>query len=823
MPQILAEAATHIAPLTDKWPEARDRNRPTEAAKSIHRKTAHLARLWITERLTALAWFPRLQVVNLKTSSSLIALCMAGTLCLGCKKSGDTPSTSAVPYAETPAAAPAKPSVRTKLKTLRPLLNEAARAELHAGGVFIDMGTADQHKFTRGGWSTGWGANTSEGSATLAQVEGGNTALDVDFLQPVSEVVLHARSSVAGQMVTLYFDGKATQSVAVPAAFADVRLSVGATPSTAGRHNVRLVWKSDGKPRAQIDWVWFPETAGGKAPLPVPRVMPLRMGNSSRRALVAPTPRTYSYYLEPPIGLPAQLVFDYGSSVGAEFAVRVTDGAEKTNELFKDKGTADWQEATVELTAYAGKALRIDLVTTGGEGVTGWGEPELMVTPDRAPAPVASAGKAKNLVFILIDTQRADEFGPINPTNTTDTPSYDELAKSSLVFTHAYNNENWTKPSVATSLTGLYPTTHTAKTDTASLPEAAELISEHLKKEGFNTVGLVANGYVSEKFGFQYGWDYFRNFIRENLRSEADNVYGEAIKWVKERKTDDRFFLYVHTIDPHVSYKADEAYVKRYHPAPYTGPLGKSIETEEQIKLGKEPTKFSDNDRDWVRSLYHAEVTFHDEQMGKFLAVLKEMNLMKDTMVIITNDHGEELGDHGRFGHGHSLHDELLHAPLLFHYEPIFKSAQFEDVVEHVDLAPTLVDALGVSPMKDADGVSMLPRLRGESVDLPGTAISEFAEGRRAIHVGGWKFERSIGTLRELYDIRNDVGEKTNLVEKNLIALRMCEIHLGEGLATPNKRRRLQNTSERKRFEAQKADIDPEMRRQLEALGYFGD
>jgi len=753
---------------------------------------------------------------------SLIALGLAGTLGLGCKKEGATTSPT-TPAAETPAEAPSKPSVRPKLKTLRPLLNEAARAELNAGGLFIDMGTADQHKFTRGGWSTGWGANTSDGAATLATVEGGNTALDVDFLQPISEVVLHARSAVAGQMVTLYFDGKATQSVAVPAAFGDVRLSVGATPSTAGRHNVRLVWKSEGSPRAQVDWIWFAETAGAKAPLPVPRVMPLRMGSASRRAIVAPTARTYSYYLEPPQGVPAQLVFDYGSSVGADFAVRVTQDGSKAAELFTGKGSAGWQEAVVDLAAYAGKAVRLDLVTTGGEGVTGWGEPELMVTPDKAPAPVASAGKAKNLVFILIDTQRADEFGPINPNNKTDTPVYDELAKSSLVFTSAYDNENWTKPSVATSLTGLYPTTHTAKTDTASVPEAAELISEHLKKEGFNTAGLVANGYVSEKFGFQYGWDYFRNFIRENLRSEADNVYGEATKWLKERKGDDRFFLYIHTIDPHVSYKADEQYVKRYFPEPYTGSLGKSIETEEQIKLGKEPTKFTDTDRAWVRAQYHAEVTYHDEQMGKFLAVLKEMNLMKDTMVIVTNDHGEELGDHGRFGHGHSLHDELLHAPLLFHYEPIFKAGQFEDVVEHVDLSPTLVDILGVSPMKDADGVSMLPRLRGESADLPGTAISEFAEGRRAIHVGGWKFERSTGTLRELYDIRNDANEQTNVIDKNLIALRMCEIHLGEGLATPNKRRRMQNTTERKRLEAKKADIDPEMRRQLEALGYFGD
>ncbi|MCG5055754.1 MAG: sulfatase-like hydrolase/transferase [Myxococcales bacterium] len=758
--------------------------------------------------------------------STMLRVALCALALAACKSSKTTTEPGApAPTASADNTAPPAPqrvSVRPKLRTVRPLLAEAPRAELDVDGLFVDMGTAEQHKYTRGGWGTGWGDNGSRDGATFGRALASNTALDVELMRPATSLVVQARSDVPGQKVTLYLDGKAIASADVGSDFAAVVFPF-SSPVEAGRHSLRLLFKQPGDVRAEVNWLHLPVDATAKAPLAVPRVMPIKVGQSPKRALVAPSSRTYGFYVQPPKG--ARLVFDYGSTVDTTFMVRVaTDGAVPA-ELWAGKATSSWNEAEVDLSAYAGKAIRLELATTGAQGVTGWGEPELMVRPEDLAEPLALEAPTppKNVVFLLIDTQRADVFDAFNPNNGVSTPAYDGLAAKSLVFTKAYDNENWTKPSVATSLTGVYPVTHDTKSDSASLPEGLEMASQKFKSEGFTTAGFVANGYVSDKFGFDKGWDMFRNYIREGRKTDAENVFKDALAWLEERKPEERTFLYIQTIDPHVPYRTDETYTKPYFAEAYKGKLGPSIEAEEQIALSKTPDKFTDEDRRWVRAQYQAEVTYHDTMLGNFLKALEDKGRLSDTLFVITNDHGEEIGDHGRWGHGHSLYEELLRAPLLMHHPALFKAGQFQDVVEHVDLVPTLVDAMGLSPMKGADGMSLLPALRGEPVQWPLYAVAEFQEAKRALRVGDWKLIRSTGSLRELYDLANDPGETKDVSKEHPIALRLTEVHMGEAAANPRKRQRLDDAATRQRFTAGRANIDPEMRRQLEALGYFGE
>lgn len=756
---------------------------------------------------------------------SFLALASAVALGSTACKSKTPPSGTASPEratAEAPVKESAKPSVRPTLRTLRPLLPEAARAEVDMDGLLIDMGTADQQKYTRGGWGTGWGENGTADGVTFARATGSNPALDLQLMGPSNKVVVRGRSAVPGQKITLYFDGKAIKSEDLGSEWGEVSFALPAT-AEPGRHGIRFVFKAAGESRADIDWVHVARPEVTKSPLAVPRVMPLKVGRAPRRALVAPSARTYAFYLQPLTG--SRLVFDFASNVDTTFVVRAsTDGAE-TQELFRQKATGDWQEANVDLTGLAGKVVRLELTTEGGEGLTGWGEPEIMLPPDAMPAPVATEGAApRNLVFLLIDTQRADAFKTFNDKSDFQTPHFDALAARSLAFNAAYNNENWTKPSVATSLTGVYPVTHDTKSDGAALPEALEMVSQKLKADGFKTAGFVANGYVSDKFGFDKGWDLFRNYIREGRRTEAENVFKDALEWIEKVGPEDRFFTYIQTIDPHVPYRSDEVYTKMFFEGAYKGKLGPSIEAEEQIALSKTPEKFTDEDRKWVRAQYQAEVSYHDAMLGNFIKALEEKGRLADTIFVVTNDHGEEIGDHGRWGHGHSLYEELLRAPLVVHYDPLFKPGQtFGEVVEHVDLMPTMVDALGLAPMKGADGVSLMPALKGEPTQWPLYSLSEFQTAKRALRVGTWKLVRSTGSGKELYDIQNDPGETKDLSGSHPLALRYCEVHMGEGMASPQKRQRLEDAATRQRFTAGRAQIDPEMRRQLEALGYFGE
>jgi len=455
--------------------------------------------------------------------------------------------------------------------------------------------------------------------------------------------------------------------------------------------------------------------------------------------------------------------------------------------------------------------------------MAGWGEPEIMIEGQHRPAPVAATKPPRNVVFVLIDTARADVFEPFAPGNEVDTKAYDELAKSSTVFTNAYDNENWTKPSVATLLSGLYPSTHDTKKDPSVLPDEIELLSERLHDEGFATGGFVANGFVSDRFGFEQGWDAFTNYIRENKKSEAEYVYADALAWIDEHREDGRFFAYIQTIDPHVVYRVGRDYTSRYYDGNYTGPLGSSVSGEEQAAISKGKMKASADDLAWLKALYYGEVSYHDEQLGLFLEALRERGLLDDTLLVVTNDHGEELYDHGRLGHGHSLYEELLRAPLLLRYPPVFEAGRrVSDIVEAVDLAPTILEVLDLRPLSDADGISLLPLLRGEPIQRPTYAISEFLEGRRSLRVANWKLERSSGDSVKLFDLDADPGEQTNLADTRPIARRLCDVMFGEGLANTDKSQRLERVGPKRRFQAGEAQIDTELRKQLEALGYFG-
>ncbi|MEM1349549.1 MAG: sulfatase, partial [Myxococcota bacterium] len=484
---------------------------------------------------------------------------------------------------------------------------------------------------------------------------------------------------------------------------------------------------------------------------------------------------------------------------------------------------AEWSEGSVDLSSYAGKAIRLELEIQGmGEGA-GWGEPEVMI-PEGPEAPEIADRRAvpKNLVYILIDTVRADVFEPIGGEGSkVHTPTFDALTKDSIVFSRAFAHENWTKPSVATLLSGLYPTTHDTNGEEETVPEAVEFISERMQKAGFATGAFIANGYVSRDFGFNQGWDEFVNFIREKKGTTAKYVYRTAMEWLRKNRNKP-FFLYIHTIDPHVPYSVAEEYTSRYYEGDYKGKVGATLGGLEQEEL-VESGSLTQEDHEWIKALYYGEVTYHDEYMASVLERLKEYDLLEDTLVVISHDHGEELNDHGGLGHRHTLYDELLRGPLLMRFPKRLPRGHVNDeLVEYVDLAPTLLDIMGLEPSKDQEGLSMIPLIEGREVPRPRYVVSEFLDDRRAVRVGRWKMIRSDTEVEMLFDIEADPGEQTNLMDKAPVGLRTTQVYLGEALANPNKKKRLLNTLAGKKFTSDKIVVDGELKKQLEALGYFG-
>ncbi len=722
-----------------------------------------------------------------------------------------------------PAEAKQPPSARKGKDTLRSLLDEAPRAELDAGGLLIDMGGPDQYKYTRGDWKTGWGnSELSPDGVNFAAVPGRKASVELWADGAIAEVVARMRSDVPGQRVSLMIDGKDIGSGDIGADWTLVRAKVPASMATANKQLTVSVLM--GKPsqgaRAQLDWLWLSDTAGAEPVAPIARVMPIQIGKRTRRALPAPTARSYHYYVEVPAD--SSLVFDYGSDAAVSFKVSLqADGAEPV-QLFSETAKAgDWTEGVVDLSAHAGKVVRLSLTTEGEPTRAGWGEPDIML--NKPPAALPPTGdKPRNVIVVLIDTARADAFKPFNPDTKVHAPAYNAFADDAVVFQRAYNNENWTKPSVTTTLTGLYPVSHDTKRDPSVLPDEVELISERLKKEGFATAAFIANGFISDKFGFLQGWDSFVNYIREGKPSDAEYVFGDALAWLDEHQNE-QFFLYIQTIDPHVVYRVDRSYSKRYYEGDYKGWLPSAITAAHQVDISKGKKPGTPDDIAWLSAQYYGEISYHDEHFGLFIEELRKRGLLDNSLVVVTNDHGEELYEHGRLGHGHSLYEELLRAPLVMRFPAVLGPPRVvTEIVENVDVTPTILDVLGLSPLADADGASLLPLVRREPVQRPFYAVSEFLEAKRSIRVANYKMERGAGTYIKMYDLAADPGETADVSDKLPIARRLLEVHMGEALASPDKRKRLDRPSAKRRFQAGEAKIDPALRRQLEALGYFG-
>ncbi len=443
-----------------------------------------------------------LSTSTFRTSFFALALGASLSFGAGCSKDSESDTETATKVKdgkstdskEGKAPAKRKASERPKYSSYRPLLAESARAELDLGGLFIDFGTADQHKYTRGGWKTGWASSKNDSGITYAPADARKS--DVNVVIPgdgeIKEVIIRGRTKVAGQVLTVYVDGERIGDGKFESDWSTIRIPAkGLTP---GLHGIDYVFNKSGAVRADVDWMLLAREAGAKEPIVMPRVIPVRLNKSPMRALIAPSSRSYSFFMQPPAD--AKLVFDYGSEKGATFKVLAQTDGGKSEELWSSVGKNEWQEVVIDLAAYAGKAMRLSLVTEGADGVAGWGEPEIMLS--KAPTPAMKEGKGpKNVILILMDTNRADNFAAFNPKNKVKTPAFDAFAAESVVFQNAYNQENWTKPSVATTLTGTYPDTHQTKKDSSALPAEVEMISEHLKAEGFQTAGFVANGYVS--------------------------------------------------------------------------------------------------------------------------------------------------------------------------------------------------------------------------------------------------------------------------------------------------------------------------------------
>lgn len=698
-----------------------------------------------------------------------------------------------------------------------------------AGGLFVDFGTAARAKYTMGDWHSGWAEDAViDGSSVTCFGKSGRVELPV-LGSPPTAVRIRA-TSLGGTKLTLYLNGTAIRTVDVAArgGFEELVVSIPQERARAFSKPSVLLLRGDrvGSDRGHkgsfaVDWLRLEGAAGdGRGLVRVaPTPTAITASSVTRNAVMVPAGGELAWHAEVPSRGTLILGAVAEGATKAQLVVSAQVDGKPVRELVRSEVGSRWVDLSLPVGPLSGKVARLSFTASGGPVAVS--DVRIVRAQDRAK-PLSK--QARNVVVLLIDTLRASKLQLYYPKSRVKTPALDAFAKEGAIFMRPQSPENWTKPAVASLLTSLHPMTHNTKEQGSKLPNKALTLGEVYQRAGFKTASFLANGYVSRAFGFDQGWDHYTNYIRERRNTNASNVFGEAAGWIEKHKAE-RFFVYIQTIDPHVPYDPPDAFLKMYDAKPYNGQV-KNRRTHLMLDDAKKNPKkynFTARDKERIEALHDGEISYHDEQFGIFLKKLDALGLADNTMVVVTSDHGEEFQEHGSWGHGHSVYQELLNVPLIMRFPgAIAAGTRIEPVVTTMDVAPTVLEASGVEVPGEFEGRSLIGFLLGDWPPAPHVAFSDFMDNRRVIVGADWKYIVRASLSHVAFDLANDPWEKRELKSaQGPIATRYLQILLGQYLGANDRGRWLLGGSAARKLDAEQQQMTPELCRQLVALGYI--
>ena len=347
-------------------------------------------------------------------------------------------------------------------------------------------------------------------------------------------------------------------------------------------------------------------------------------------------------------------------------------------------------------------------------------------TPAEAYSPGwmrAGDGTPPNVLLISIDTMRHDHTGWTGRWEKSFTPALDELATKSTRFGAATTPATATRPAVASLFTGLYPGRHPARTNSFRLGTALPRISTSLANAGYQSAGFTGNGLLDQKAGFLEG--FATSEVFETYFGSLDSQIADAgIEWLAARDPSRPFFLWLHMMDPHGPYLSAPAEVQGQVPfddglgggelAPHDQNYGNGVIPRYQVLRASKRAPF-------YRRRYRAEVHWADRQIGRVLAALERAGLDRSTLVILTADHGESLGEHDAyFQHGWYVYEPSANVPLAFALPGKIPAGQsLGGNASLVDVFPTLLAGLGLPTPAGLEGEDLGPLLRGIARENP--------------------------------------------------------------------------------------------------------
>lgn len=371
-----------------------------------------------------------------------------------------------------------------------------------------------------------------------------------------------------------------------------------------------------------------------------------------------------------------------------------------------------------------------------------------------------------NIIIITVDCLRFDRMGIYGYQRNT-TPNINIFFKDSARFTQAVSQSSWTSPGIISILTSLYPSVHGMDTKGKFFDKNFITPLKQLRDEGYVTLGYDTSQNYADP-----GW------TREFKKTPP----MEVLK--KHRK--DKFFAWFHFREPHLPYAPPEPFKSVFFKGPYSISNEKLRLVMESEKILKNKVAFEADDFPAISDLYDAEVLYQDSLLAELFEFINASGLAENTIVLLTADHGEELLEHGFVGHastseGATVYDEVLRIPLLIKIPGTSLSVPVAQLVQQINIMPTLFDLMDLKPKYPSQGKSLLPLIFSKQNTARSLAFIETSycgwqcpKGRmkeriHAVRSATWKFveeRKSDGTTYAFYDLIQDKGETTNLYGK---------------------------------------------------------
>jgi arylsulfatase A-like enzyme len=414
-----------------------------------------------------------------------------------------------------------------------------------------------------------------------------------------------------------------------------------------------------------------------------------------------------------------------------------------------------------------------------------------------------------DIVLIVIDTLRADWTTPYGFEKNT-TPELAKWAERGVLFENVRAQSSWTKMSMVSMLTSLWPRSHSIREAQDGLANGAITLAEVLQAAGYQTFGVQTNGWLHQSFGLHQGFDRYlfpsgsggkvAAHEKPSLWTHADRVVEETEHLIEKRDKGRPMFLYVHLMDVHEFAAPPEFQV-----------FGTDSE-----------------------GMYQSAVLWSDDALRRIREALADAGTLDRSVLVLASDHGETFGEHGVHGHARNVLTPVIQVPLVFRLPFPLEAVRVASQVRNVDIAPTLLDLAGVPTPEPFEGASLLPLMTSEAVaeDRPsyaalGVPLFPDASVQTAVTTGAWTYARNAPAIEEepeaypsraaapgeefLFDRSVDPGERVNLVdlEKRRAAEMKAKLdrHLAESPLADVKEEGIR--------------IDPGIADRLRAMGYL--